>query len=115
MKFREQDDDENLSEEDLNNDYFENIYWSGFLLYCIGDPTDVEMMCQAKYINFDTRCGFDVETFFGAGFDETVAHMQKIGKHDVADYIQDYRHCTDEHLKKWAEHKRQYYYGAAAR
>src|SRR4051794_11711438 len=28
--------------------YFENLYWCAFLLYLVGDPSDVPVMWQAK-------------------------------------------------------------------
>jgi hypothetical protein len=44
MKYREEDPDD---------DFFENLYWCGFLLYRIGDVSDVALLWQAKNVNFD--------------------------------------------------------------
>jgi len=53
--------------EDADWDYYENLYWCGFLLFCVGDTRDTKIMWDAKNINMDTSCGFDIQNLIGAG------------------------------------------------
>ena len=59
-----------------DGDSFENLYRCAFLLYRVGDVRDVELLWQAKNVDFDTGCGFDVQFLAGAGIDETVRYLQ---------------------------------------
>ena len=77
----------------------------------IGDPSDVKMMWQGKNINMDTGSGFDEESFFGAGFDETMNYLERNRILTVADDLKTSKeYCSPEHLKEWADAKRKYFY-----
>ena len=97
------------SEEDF--EYFENLYHCGLLLYFVGDPSDVSLMWDAKNINMDTGCGFDIETLFGAGFEETMNYLEKTGLSDLKSELSNLGEVASKNaLEEWAEFKRNYYY-----
>lgn len=100
-------------EEDEDYDYYENLYWCGFLLFHVGDPADAEMMWEAKYINMDTGTGFDIQTLVGGGVDATIAHLDKHGCIDIADALRaEISLGSFDKLDKWEQSKCRYYYGA---
>ena len=99
--------------DDSPNDgkYFENLYWCGFLLYLAGDPTDVPLMWRAKHINMDTGCGFDGQSFVGAGVEETVRYLEQRGEGEIAAYIKSMKESGElDELAEWERWRADYYY-----
>jgi hypothetical protein len=62
--------------EENDDDYFENLYWCGLLLYQLGVVEDVILLWRAKHVNMDTGIGFDIQFLVGAGVDETLAFLK---------------------------------------
>jgi hypothetical protein len=94
------------------NEYFENLYWCAFLLYEVGDPSDVPMMCATKFdTDFDTACGFDVQFLFGAGPVETLEYLRHGGRDDLANDLEKYLpDVAPDELQRWREFRRNYFY-----
>lgn len=96
-----------------NEEYFENLYWCGFLLSRAGDTADVLPLWRAKNINFDTGCGFDAQMLVGAGVEETIRYLRHKGDAEAnaaADYIAKCRASGDfDDLEGWAEEKAGYF------
>ncbi|WP_432943424.1 hypothetical protein ACQPXM_00085 [Kribbella sp. CA-253562] len=92
------------------DDYFENLYCCAFLLYLVGDPSDVPMMWQAKHIDFDTGTGFDVQFLLGAGVAPTLAYLTGHGHADIARAISEYPEANRD-LTEWESFRRGYFYG----
>lgn len=95
---------------DDDGDFFENLYWVGFLLHCVGDPTDALDLYRAKHTNFDTACGMDIQTIFGAGAERTLAYLRATGNTEIADQLSTYPELHDD-LYRWVAWKRDYFYG----
>lgn len=92
--------------------YFENLYCCAFLLYLVGDPSDVPMMWQAKHIDFDTGSGFDLQFLLGAGVSSTLTHLTDHGHADIALDLSGYPELNDDR-KEWESFRRNYFYGQA--
>lgn len=90
---------------------FENLYWCAFLLYLIGDPSDVPMMWRAKHVDFDTACGFDIQFLLGAGFRPTLAYLADHGHADIVAELSTYSELIDG-LGDWEAFRRDYFYGS---
>jgi hypothetical protein len=100
MRHRNQPEDD--------GEFFENLYWCAFLLYLVGDPSDVPMMWQAKHLDFDTACGFDVQFLLGAGAELTLAHLTQHGHADVARGLAVYPELNED-LEGWESFRRNYF------
>jgi hypothetical protein len=104
MKYREEDPD---------SDFFENLYWCGFLLYRIGDVSDVALLWQAKNVNFDTASGFDVQFLVGAGVEETIRYLQMKSDKDsraALEYLVKSKEAGDfDDLATWFRWRDQYF------
>ena len=101
----------NYRENSADQEYYENLYWCGFLLYRIGDFQDVEMMWKAKHINMDTGCGFDGQNLVGAGVTETIEFCLKNNLIKIADYINQMNDAGEfDDLDEWFESKITYFY-----
>lgn len=74
---------------DLEDSFFENLYWCALLLYLIGDPADVSLMWEAKHINMDAGCSFDGQFLVGAGVEETIKYLEERGQKAPADYLKE--------------------------
>ena len=90
-----------------DEDYlYENIYRCAFLLYRIGNPKDVFMLWEAKYLNMDVGTTLDANYFIGAGFDNTLAYLDE-SKNDKAEgiayYISSYFEDEDIGQERWIE------------
>lgn len=85
--------------------FYENLYWCAFLLYRVGDVRDVELLWQAKNVDFDTGCGFDVQFLAGAGLDETVRYLQMKPDMDSAAALEFVLKCKEsgdfDDLETW--------------
>ncbi len=111
---------DDLGEDDWNpawgedDSYFENVYWCAWLLYQVGDPSDVPSMWHAKYnVEFDLGCGFDVESMLGAGPARTVEWLREHGMQEMADDLAYW--CKEDHteeLARWSADHRRYFLGA---
>jgi hypothetical protein len=95
-----------------DDDFYENLHWCAFLLYRIGDVRDAELLLQAKNIDFDTGCGFDVEFLVGAGVDETIRYLRMKSDDDSAaalEYILECKKSGDfDDLETWFRWRDQY-------
>jgi hypothetical protein len=89
-------------------DFFENLYWCAFLLYLVGDPSDVPLMWDAKHLDFDTACGFDVQFLLGAGTQATLAYLTDHGHADIARELLAYPELNDD-LQDWVTFRRGYF------
>lgn len=92
-----------------DSEFFENLYWCAFLLYRVGDPADVPMMWAAKFIDFDTSCGFDVQFLLGAGPERTLGHLNANGHEEIARRLAEYPELHDD-LTEWETFRRDYFY-----
>src|SRR5262249_5596840 len=54
------------------HDAYEGIYDCGYLLYRLGDPADVRLLWEAKWIDMDVGTGLGAEFFAGAGVEQTL-------------------------------------------
>ena len=89
----------------------ENLFHCGFLLHIVGDYEDVETMCEARNINLDSSCGFDVQNLVGGGVEETIDLLEAAGKVEVAEEIKAAYYYKDfDDLPKWISNKIKYYY-----
>lgn len=89
----------------------ENLFHCGFLLHIVGDYNDVELMCEARNINLESSCGFDVQNLVGGGVEETINFLEAAGKEKVAEEIKAAYYYKDfDDLPKWIANKKKYYY-----
>lgn len=96
---------------DAGSENKENLFHCGFLLHIVGDYEDVEMMCEARNINLEASCGFDVQNLVGGGVEETIDLLEAAGKDKVADEIKAAYYYKDfDDLPKWIAGKKKYYY-----
>lgn len=63
---------------DSEGEFYENLYWAGFLLSLVANVEDVRLLWRAKTLDFDTRCGFDVQFLVGAGVSHTLTYLQSL-------------------------------------
>jgi hypothetical protein len=92
-------------------EYFENLYWCAYLLFCVGDPADVPMMWSAKHINFDTACGFDIQFLIGAGLDKTLEYLRGHRHEEIADALLTYGDELRTDLAEWISFRHGYFIG----
>jgi hypothetical protein len=64
--------------QDGGGEFFENLYWAGFLLSLVAHVEDVRVLWRAKTLDFDTWCGFDVQFLVGAGVSLTLSFLQSL-------------------------------------
>jgi hypothetical protein len=95
---------------DDDDEHFENLYWCAFLLCLVGDPADVPMMWEAKHIDFDAGCGFDVQFLTGAGFEATIAYLRRNRFESIAEELAAFPELREDR-SEWLAHRRQYFYG----
>ena len=90
-------------------EWFENLYWCAFLLFCVGDPADVPALWQAKQVNFDTASGLDVQALFGAG---VVPTLDWLASHGYPDLAEELAWVADEEpdLAQWRASSQRYFY-----
>jgi hypothetical protein len=62
--------------QDGAGEFFENLYWAGFLLSLVAQVEDVRLLWRAKTLDFDTMSGFDVQFLVGAGVSLTLSYLQ---------------------------------------
>ena len=97
--------------DDPEFDGFENIYWCGLLLYLAGDLADVSLMWEAKQIDMDTGCGFDIQFLLGAGVEPTLRFLEENKLNSIADYILSAGQYGDfDNLAEWERFRIQYFY-----
>lgn len=89
----------------------ENLFHCGFLLHIVGHYEDVELMYEARNINLETSCGFDVQNLVGGGVEETITYLEIQGLEEVAKEIKAAYYFKDfDDLPKWIAFKKKYYY-----
>ena len=94
-----------------DKDYSENLYWCGFLLYQVGDLTDVSLLWEAKQLDMDTGCGFDIQTLVGAGVEATIEYSIENNLQEIADYLNFCQKQGDfDELYEWEQFRYGYYY-----
>jgi hypothetical protein len=91
------------------DEFFENLYRCAYLLYLVGDPSDVPMMWEAKHIDFDTAIGFDVQFLLGAGVRPTLDYLRSHGHADIAADLANSLELADD-LQAWSQFRRGYFY-----
>ncbi|HST11185.1 MAG TPA: hypothetical protein VLL05_12485 [Terriglobales bacterium] len=92
-------------------DYADMSYWCGLLLYLIGDPADTPLMWEAKNIDFDLGCAFDIQFMVGAGVDQTIRYLESHGTNDAVEYLESCRRARDfEDLRGWERFRIHYFY-----
>lgn len=90
---------------DFNSDF---CRWR---LYKIGDPKDIEIMWEAKYINMDTGSGFDIQNLVGAGVDGTLTFLRDNNLAEIVEDIEGYLKCGYfELLDEWSTKQEKYFY-----
>jgi hypothetical protein len=99
--------------DDDGEDFYENVYWCGLLLFCIADLNDIGIMWKAKHLNMDMGCGFDIQFLLGSGLDKTVDYLNASNEEDkILEYIEKCHQCGDfDYLDEWKESKIAYFYG----
>lgn len=99
--------------ENRDEEFFENLYWCAYLLFRLGDVTDVLLLWQAKSTNFDTMCGFDVQFLVGAGVHATVQYLQQspgTGAKEALEYISNCQRAGDfDDLVSWTQWRDEYF------
>ena len=94
-------------------DYFENIYWCGFLLYRCGDPQDALQIWRAKNLNMDTSCGTDAQSLVGGGVEETIQYLRDQPGGEAKEAIEYVLMCKSSgefhDLKGWFQWRDSYY------
>jgi hypothetical protein len=99
--------------DESDGDKFENLYWCGLLLYQIGDVNDVYLLWQAKHVNYDTDCGFDIQFLAGAGLETTLEHLKtqpSSESQEALAYLLKYKASGDfDDLNSWLKFKRNYF------
>ncbi len=73
-----------------DDEFHENLYWCAFLLYQVGDVQDIELLWEAKNIDFDTACSFDVQFLVGG---ESKRPFNTFGKERIL--------TQGQHLTTW--------------
>jgi hypothetical protein len=77
---------------------FESIRFCGALLFLLAQVEDVCLLWEAKTVNFDTMCGFDVQFLVGAGVAPTLAYLQQIEEEwagDARAYLEECQQAGD--------------------
>jgi hypothetical protein len=95
------------------NDEYEQIYVTAFLLFLIGDPADSCRLHAAKFNTGDMDLGicFDAQAIFGAGRDETLQWLLENGYTDEHAHLSEWLlHSEDPTIEDWAQHVRDYFY-----
>ena len=66
-------------------------------------------MWEAKHIDFDTACGFDVQFMLGAGVDRTLQHLTVHGYEEIARRLAEYPAMRDD-LADWESFRQGHFY-----
>ncbi|GHO93438.1 hypothetical protein KSF_034860 [Reticulibacter mediterranei] len=86
---------------------FESIRFCGALLFLLAQVEDVCLLWEAKTVNFDTMCGFDVQFLVGAGVAPTLAYLQHIKEEwaeDARIYLEECQQAGDfQNLERYRE------------
>lgn len=94
-------------------DFFENLYWCAFLLYRIGNSSDIALLWQAKNIDFDSFSGFDTQFLVGAGVQTTIEHLQALSDENATAILKHILQCQQsgdfDDMESWFQDKMDYY------
>ena len=98
--------------DDDGEDYYENIYHCGLLLFCIAHLHDIDLMWEAKHLNMDMGCGFDIQFLLGSGIGKTIEYLNYTNEQEpILKYIKACDACGDfDNLDEWKESKISYFY-----
>lgn len=107
---KDQYDDDTIYEDTYD---YECFYWCIFLLSRVGDVTDVKILWKAKYIDFDSSFGVDIQFLVGAGVNNTISFLEhetdQISE-KILKYILNCKNCGDfDDLDKWYHYRHQYF------
>ena len=92
-------------------DYFESIYQCALLLYMVGDPADAPLMWEAKHLNMDLGCCFDLQFLMGGGLLETIEYLEAHGHLDIANRLRGEISDGDfEDIVEWEQYRIDYHY-----
>ncbi len=85
----------------------ESLQILGWLLAeerCVGNTP---LFLRAKFANFDTYCGFDVEHVFSAGYEETVAFLREQAAEGSAEeeFLNNYK-LSEHAIERWFKKQR---------
>ena len=99
--------------EDYYEDYFENFYWCAFLIFRLKDIRDVDILWEAKNIDFDTFCMFDIQILAMDGIDKTIKYLSEKNDEEAMkalDYILGCKKAGDfDNMEEWYTDKFAYY------
>jgi hypothetical protein len=71
-------------------------------------------MWQAKNIDFDLDCAFDIQFLVGGGVDQTIQYLESRGEKGAVEYLKSYRSARDfEDLPGWERFRIHYFYPQA--
>jgi len=104
-----------LGDDESDDDaYFENIYFCGLLLYELGSPDDLELLCRAKFCrDMDLGTGFDVQFLVGAGVETTLRYLAQRPEAWAATALSYLERCKEADdlswLADWRRAKRTYF------
>jgi hypothetical protein len=104
-----------LGDDESDDDaYFENIYFCGLLLYELGSPDDLELLCRAKFCrDMDLGMGFDVQFLVGAGVEITLRYLAQRPEAWAATALSYLERCKEagdlSWLAEWRRAKRTYF------
>ena len=69
-------------------------------------------MWEAKHINMDTGCGFDIQNLVGAGVKNTILYLEERNLGKIAQHL---RACEKngrfDYLPEWTRQRTDYFYG----
>ena len=68
------------------------------------------MMWQARHIDFDTACGFEVRFMLGAGTEPTPAYLAEHGHGDIVRELSAHQELNED-PREWETFRRGYFYG----
>lgn len=81
-----------------------------FLQYRLGDPADVHVLWEAKYLNMDVGTSLGAEFFIGAGLEQTLHYLAKVGgaeSAEISHYVREHfeSHDAGRWQRDWEERR----------
>jgi len=102
-------------DETVYADYYdyECFYWAIFFIYRLGNVSDVKIIWEAKYIDFDTSLGVDMQWLIGAGVENTISFLEREPDEKSKEILKYIKSCRDEghfdDLERWYNYRYQYF------
>jgi hypothetical protein len=98
---------------DSGGEFFENLYWAGFLLSLVAQVEDVRLLWSVKTLDFDTWNGFDVQFLVGAGVSRTLSYLHSLQEEWAAaawTYLEQCQQAGDfADLEQYRQRRRTYF------